>query len=147
MAICDSLHDTSSDMSPQSSSRSHLQAWGMHRLFWHENWSDWQDWAEKYERSHLILSHVHKSMQDAHNNTNNHYYTRMSVRTLHHSITQSMDGLKAIGKVLLLDGLSVTCCLATESTQAMSRWCRIYMSICRWGSIHHPVANAGWLIL
>lgn len=53
-AACDSLHDISSDASPQSSSRSQVQARGMHRPFLQANWSAWQGWAEKDERSHMI---------------------------------------------------------------------------------------------
>lgn len=47
IAMCDSLHDISSDISPQSSSRSQLQARGIHRPFLQENWSAWQGWAEE----------------------------------------------------------------------------------------------------
>lgn len=44
-AIRDLLQDISSDMSPQSFSRSQLQAWGMQRPFMQGNWSTWQCWA------------------------------------------------------------------------------------------------------
>ena len=43
--------DVSSDLSPQSSSRSQLQAWGMQRPFWQENWSAWQGWAGTCQNS------------------------------------------------------------------------------------------------
>lgn len=76
-AMCDSLHDISSDVSPQSSSRSQLQARGIHRPFLHKNWSAWQGWAEGDERSHIIQSHMHKSMQDVLNNFNDHCSTSL----------------------------------------------------------------------
>lgn len=41
----DLLQDISSDMSPQSSSRSQLQARGTQRPFVQGNWSTWQCWA------------------------------------------------------------------------------------------------------
>lgn len=118
IAKCDSLHDISSDISPQSSSRSQLQARGIHRPFWQESWSAWQGRAEREERSHIIQSQVHKSMQDVHNNPNDHYITGMSMSAqckLFNTQSQSREGLKAVGNVLLLDGLSDKRCTAMLS--------------------------------
>lgn len=154
--MCDSLHDISSDISPQSSSRSQPQARGIHRPFWQENWSAWQGWAEKEKRSHLIQSHVHKSLQDLHNNSNDHYITGMSVSAqCKLFITQSHSTARKVWRPW-----EMCCCLTgrqlhaarpwwthMDSAQVMSCWCGICMSIWRWGNIHHPLTNAHWLIL
>lgn len=105
---CDLLHVISSDMSPQSSSRSQLHPAGIQRPFWHENCSVWQDWAMGEEKGNLIRSQPHKSMQDC---TTTLMFTR-SARcqcpvsanslSLNHTV-----GLTAVGNVLLFDGPSV----------------------------------------
>lgn len=120
IAMCDSLHDISSDISPQSSSRSQLQARGIHRPFLQEKWSAWQGWAEEDERSHSTQSHMHKSMRDPPNISNDHYISRMLVsiqcKLFNHSHSV----------VLLLDGPPVTCYEAMVSTHREAHeWCLV----------------------
>lgn len=147
-----SQHPISSDMSPQSFSWSQIQAWGIQRLFWQENWSAWQDWAGRDRTGQDGTGKDSYSMRSVHNSCNERCDGRLLVSAkcklfITKLCYRALRGPKATEHVLPFDRSSVSYGLARGGAGVISHSCGICMSMWGWENIHHLQANAHWLIL